>query len=135
MAGVAAVSTQSPIHHLAALARTLTREVSLAMVGIGLVALHVLDDQFLQPEPGVEPGDHLVSGLVPLALLALAAWAYRRSRAGVRASIALSVGVFGLVTSVEAMYCVDRGLRRLGRRLHRLRARCRPACCCSASAS
>ena len=109
MAGVAAVSTQSPIHHLAALARTLTREVSLAMVGIGLVALHVLDDQFLRPEPGVEPGDHLVSGLVPLALLALAAWAYRRSRAGVRASIALSVGVLGLVASVEAMYASIEG--------------------------
>lgn len=109
MAGVAAVSTQSPIHHLAALARTLTREVSLAMVGIGLVALHVLDDQFLRPEPGVEPGDHLVSGLVPLALLALAAWAHRRSRAGVRASIALSVGVLGLVTSVEAMYASIEG--------------------------
>ena len=109
MAGVAAVSTQSPIHHLATLARTLTREVSLAMVGIGLVALHVLDDQFLRPEPGVEPGDHLVSGLVPLALLALAAWAYRRSRAGVRASIALSVGVFGLVASVEAMYASIEG--------------------------
>ena len=109
MAGVAAVSTQRPIYHLATLARTLTREVSLAMVGIGLVALHVLDDQFLRPEPGVEPGDHLVSGLVPLALLALAAWAYRRSRAGVRASIALSVGVLGLVASVEAMYASIEG--------------------------
>jgi hypothetical protein len=109
MAGAATVSTESPIHHLATLARTLTREVSLALVGIGLVALHVLDDQFLQPEPGVEPGDHLVSGLVPLALLGLAAWAYRRSRAGVRASIALNIGVLGLVASVEAMYASIEG--------------------------
>ena len=109
MTGVAAVSTESPIHRLAALARTLTREVSLAMVGIGLVALHVLDDTFLRPEPGVEPSDHLVSGLVPLALLALAAWAYRRSRPGARAAIALTVGVFGLVASVEAIYAAAEG--------------------------
>jgi len=83
--------------------------VNLALVGIGLVALHVLDDSFLRPEAGVEPSDHLVGGFVPLALLALAARAYRRSRPGARASIALAGGVFGLVVSVEAMYAAIEG--------------------------
>ena len=53
-------------------------------IPIALIALHVLDDNFLQPEPGTSAGDHLVSGLVPLALLALAAWAYPRLRGGRR---------------------------------------------------
>ena len=49
-------------------------------LGIALIALHVLDDNFIQPEPGTSAGDHLVSGLLPLGLLALAAWAYPRLR-------------------------------------------------------
>ena len=41
-----------------------------------LIGLHVLDDNFIQPQPGTSIADHLVSGLVLVALLALAAWAY-----------------------------------------------------------
>jgi dienelactone hydrolase len=114
MTGVAVAPAESPIYRVASVARALTREVNLAMVGLGLVALHVLDDSFLRPEPGVERSDHLVSGLVPLALLALAAWAYRRSRPGARASIALAAGVFGLVASVEAIYAAAEGAGALG---------------------
>ena len=47
-----------------------------------LIAIHLLDDNFLQPEAARVAGDHLVSGLVPLALLALAAWAYPRLGGG-----------------------------------------------------
>ncbi len=75
-----------------------------ARVAIGLVALHVADDNFLQPEPGTSASDHLVSGLVPIALLVLAAWAYPRVRAGARATIALLTGLFGIVTGIEAVY-------------------------------
>ncbi len=49
-------------------------------------------------------GDHLLSGLVPLGLLALAVFAYPRLRAGSRAMIALIVGVFGIAGGVEAAY-------------------------------
>ena len=38
--------------------------------------MHVIDDSFLQPPRGTSAADHLVSGLVPLAALALAAWVY-----------------------------------------------------------
>ena len=69
------------------------------------VMLHVADDNFLQPPDGTSAADHLVSGLVPLALLALAAWAYPRVRAGAAAVIALTVGLTGLVVGlIEAGY-------------------------------
>lgn len=68
----------------------------LFLVGVGALALHLVDDSFLQPEPGTSAGDHLASGLVPLALLGVLAAAYRRGRAGVRATIALALGLFGL---------------------------------------
>jgi hypothetical protein len=84
-------------------ARALT-EANVARAAIGLVALHVVDDNWLQPEPGVSAGDHLVSGLVPLTLLALAGFGYARLRAGLRAAVALLVGVFGIAAGIEAVY-------------------------------
>ena len=79
-------------------------ETVVARVAIGLVALHVADDNFLQPQPGTSASDHLVSGLVPIVVLALAGWAYPRFRAGARATIALLAGLFGIVTGIEAVY-------------------------------
>jgi uncharacterized protein len=69
-----------------------------------LVALHVVDDNFLQPAPGTGPLDHLVSGLVPLLVIALCAWGYLTLRAGARAVLAIAMGVFGLVVASEAGY-------------------------------
>ena len=66
-----------------------------------MIAVHVVDDSFVQPNDGTSAGDHLVSGLVPLAVLALAAWAYPRCRAGVRAIIAISLGAFGIAAAAE----------------------------------
>ncbi len=85
--------------------RRLLAERSLFLLGTALVALHVVDDRFLQPPAGTSAADHLVSGLVPVALLAAAAWGYGRVRAGWRGVLALSVGVFGLGIGVlEAGY-------------------------------
>ena len=64
-------------------------ELVVFLVAVGLVALHVVDDNFLQPQPGTSQTDHLFSGLVPLALLLSAAVVYRRARAGVPATLAL----------------------------------------------
>ena len=47
----------------------LGRETAVARVAIAVVGLHYADVAFLQPEPGVSAGDHLVSGLVPIGLL------------------------------------------------------------------
>ena len=48
----------------------LASEPAVAASSLALVALHVVDDNFLQPQPGTSAGDHLVSGLVPLGVLA-----------------------------------------------------------------
>ena len=110
-----------------------TRETLIFLAALALIALHVIDDNFLQPEPGTSPGDHLVSGLVPLALLGLAAWAYPRLRGGRRGAMALVFGLLGIAAGIEAFHYTARA-RRLGRRLHRAaRDPGRPRCC-SASA-
>jgi uncharacterized protein len=78
-------------------------------IAIAVIALHVLDDSFLQPQPGTSAGDHLVSGLVPLAGLALAAWAYPRLREGAQGALALVLGPFGLVAGAEALHYMRNG--------------------------
>ena len=35
-----------------------TLEQKLFLLGVALIALHVLDDNFLNPEPGTSAGDH-----------------------------------------------------------------------------
>src|SRR5215216_7445090 len=71
---------------------------------VAVIALHVLDDNFVQPQPGTSPGDHLVSGLVPLGLLGLAAWAYPRLSGGRRGALALLAGPLALATAIEAFH-------------------------------
>ena len=87
-------------------------ETLLALGAFGLIAFHLVDDSFLQPEPGTGIVDHLVSGLVPLAVLAGAAISYQRLRAGLRAALAVVLGIFGIVTgAVEpAFYGPKEGL-------------------------
>jgi hypothetical protein len=73
-------------------------------VCIALIALHVADDAVLQPQPGTSAADHLVSGLVQLAALALAAVAYPRLSGFGRGVTALCVGLFGLIGATEGIY-------------------------------
>jgi dienelactone hydrolase len=80
------------------------RERATVLLAIGLIALHIVDDSFLEPQPGTSAADHLIGGVVPLAVLALAAVAYPRARPGWRAVTALLLGVFGLGTASEAWY-------------------------------
>lgn len=80
------------------------RSRNLFFLAVGLIALHVLDDNFVQPQPGTSAGDHLFSGLIPLALLALAAWAYPRVRPGARATLALLLVPPAILSGVEAIY-------------------------------
>jgi len=80
------------------------REVALARVAIGVVALHVVDDSFLQPNPGTSAGDHLAGGLVPVAVLVALGVLYGRLRAGARAATALLVGFFGVLGGAEAVH-------------------------------
>jgi pimeloyl-ACP methyl ester carboxylesterase len=82
---------------------TFGRETAIARVAIAVIGLHYADVAFFQPEPGTSAGDHWVSGLVPLALLAVLAALYPKLRPGLRATLAISLGFFalgsGIVTS------------------------------------
>jgi hypothetical protein len=69
-----------------------------------VVAVHVLDDTLIQPPAGTPATDHLVSAAVPLALIALAAWAYPRLRGPARGALALLLGVLAGVMGVEAVH-------------------------------
>jgi uncharacterized protein len=82
----------------------LRREPALFLLGVAVIALHVLDDNFVHPEAGTSVGSHLVSGLVPLGLLGLAAWAYPRLSGALRGALALTLGVLGIVAGVEAVH-------------------------------
>ena len=85
-------------------AAALRTETGLARVALGAVALHTVDDAFLQPNPGTSAADHLAGGLIPTALLLGTAWAYPRLRAGFRAALLLVFGFFALLSSVEGIY-------------------------------
>jgi fermentation-respiration switch protein FrsA (DUF1100 family) len=94
------------------LLRAMRLETKVAAAGFAGVALHVADDNFLQPQPGTSPADHLVSGLVPLVAYTGAALAYPRLRPGARAAAALVLGVLGVVigASEPAYYASHGGL-------------------------
>src|SRR5215204_2307955 len=89
----------------------LHRQRLVFLIAVAVIALHVLDDSFFQPEPGTSAADHLVSGLVPLALALAAGVAVLsvRFRPGVRATFALLLGLFGVVAGTEAAYYAQAG--------------------------
>ena len=60
------------------------REATVAAAATAVLVLHLLDDNFIQPQPGSSARDHLVSGLVPIAFALAFAAAYLRMRAGLR---------------------------------------------------
>ena len=83
----------------------LLTEAGLARFALGIAALHVVDDNFLQPQPGTSAADHLAGGLVQVGLFILLAWAYPRLRPGLRGTLAIFVGLFVVVMGVgEAGY-------------------------------
>jgi len=105
------LSNDSAVTPWTRIAGAVRSEVALARLAIGVVALHVVDDNFLQPNPGTSPADHLVSGLIPLAALVAAGAFYASLRAGARATIALLAGFFGVLAGTEAIhYAMDGGL-------------------------
>jgi fermentation-respiration switch protein FrsA (DUF1100 family) len=73
-------------------------------IALSLIALRIVDTNFLQPAPGTGPADHLVSGLVPLALLGLVAYGYPRVRGGAQGLLALATGLFGITIGVDAVH-------------------------------
>jgi uncharacterized protein len=86
------------------LVRAAGHEAVLAQIGLAVIAVHVLDDNFLQPQPGTSAADHLVSGLFLLAVLLGVAVIYPKLRAGLRGLLGVTLGIFGVVAGLEAFY-------------------------------
>ena len=80
------------------------RTTSLFRLALAAVALHVADDNYLQPQPGTAAADHLASGLIPLALLGLAAWAFPRLRGAGRGALALASGLLAIAAGSEGFH-------------------------------
>lgn len=89
--------------------RTLNRESAIVVLCVAVLAVHVVDDNFVRPEPGTVAGDHLASGLIPVLLLAATAAAYPHPRAGGRAVVAMTLGALGLVIGAPAAYYLGNG--------------------------
>lgn len=69
-------------------------------VALAFAALAVVDDAFLHPEQGTAAGDHLVSGLVPVAVAAALAWAYPRLGPALRGFAAIACGLLALAAGI-----------------------------------
>lgn len=83
-------------------------ESILFRLAVLIVGLHVVDDNYVQPQPGTSAADHLVSGLVPLAALGLAAWGYPRLPGVARGALALTLGALGIAAGIEAVHYTNK---------------------------
>ena len=87
----------------------LRSEPGVVALALAAVALHVLDDNYLEPTPGTSAADHLASGLTPLAVLIIAAALYSRLRPGLRASLAMTLGAIAITFGVPGAYYLRHG--------------------------
>jgi hypothetical protein len=90
--------------------RTGTREYRIFLAAIGVVGLHLVDDNYLQPAPGTSAGEHLASGLIPLAVLGLMTLFYPRLRPGARAYVSITLGVLAVMVGVPGVYHLTKGV-------------------------
>jgi uncharacterized protein len=100
---VSATTTARPVRATASLAR-LASERAIFLAGVLVVAVHVLDDTLVQPPAGTPRTDHLLSAVVPLALLALAAWAYPRLSGTARGALGVVLGLAAATVGIEAAH-------------------------------
>src|SRR4051812_19884579 len=84
-------------------------ETKLFRLAVVLIGAHVVDDNFVHPQPGTSAWDHLLSGLIPLIALAIAAWVYPRARPGARGALALGLVLPAALSGIEAIYYAGHG--------------------------
>ena len=63
---------------------------------LAVVGLAVIDDAFVNPEPGVHAGDHIVSGLVPLAVVVVLIAVANRLPSLLRGWLAIFTGALAI---------------------------------------
>lgn len=72
------------------------RDVRVLSAAVALVAAHALADTLVAPEPGTGAGDHLVPAFVTLAVLVVSVAVFARGRDGLRAAVAIVLGLLAL---------------------------------------
>src|SRR5690349_24736687 len=84
---------------------------SLVTFGSAAIGLHILDAETLQPEPGTSAGDHVVSAVIPITVLALFAWSFPRLRASAGGMLAVMLGLltFGVGVAIPVFHTVSDG--------------------------
>ena len=87
----------------------LRSESGVVALALAAVTFHVLDDNYVQPAPGTSAADHLASGLIPLAVLIIAAALYSGLRPGLRASLAMTLGAIAITFGVPGAYYLRHG--------------------------
>src|SRR5262245_13749902 len=83
--------------------KQLTRPSVPVLLAAAAAALHVVDDNLVDPG-WARAGDHVVSTVVPLAVVGLLAWLTTRGRPGTRAGSALGLGVVTLTLGAESAF-------------------------------
>ena len=73
-----------------------SREALVFRAALAIAAVHALDDAFIGRQPGVGLGQNL-AGMISIAVAAAAVFAFGRVRPGVRAGLAIGLGVPALV--------------------------------------
>jgi len=86
-----------------------SNEKAVVRLALGLVAIAIVDDSFIHPEPGTAAGDHLLSGVAPLAVLAAVALVVPRLRAGVRAATYMTLGAIVGAVGFPGIYYISEG--------------------------
>lgn len=93
--------------------RSIPREYRILVLAMSVLTLHILVDAFVAPEPGTAWTDHILSATIPLGIIASAVFFYPRLRAGVRAVVALTFGIWTItgagVAIVDARNVGPRG--------------------------
>jgi pimeloyl-ACP methyl ester carboxylesterase len=88
-----------------------TKEAALFAAGALLLAVHMVDDAFAQPESGSAAADNLLTGIGGIAVVLATALLYPRLATGWRAVAALLLGLYALVTTlgIHVPHAVSRG--------------------------
>src|SRR5215216_1440366 len=68
----------------------------IGQAALAIVAVHLLDDAFVQREPGLSVWSHLTGGVLSIAIVLAAAVLLPRLRAGAAASVELAFGLTAL---------------------------------------
>jgi dienelactone hydrolase/uncharacterized membrane protein YozB (DUF420 family) len=75
-------------------------ETLLFRLAMAVVAVAVVDDAFVHPEPGTSGTDHLAAGLLPVAVALALALRFPRMRAGLAAIVALTCAALAIAAGV-----------------------------------